>query len=441
MQTVAQAWLAAFPSLNPYSAAALAGQDLCGRCCYCSRHSRQALAHCISLPDWALGARPRPTANIALPCWQHQTLLLCCSQQARFDLDCLVCGLELHQEALVKSLPEVSGTSLRLFFQQVSSSTLQPVPAHAAHHQQHIPPGPSAAGQQRYQQQDQRILLQQQQFGDEPGWRCTHGRGREDAGTYEDCCQDSPPPQWPPPERYQVLIDTVVITLAGLVLPIMSAFAPGCISHRATIGTVRTEACSSRRRRRRRHCRAWSSPCLRHQTTPATWLSPWHERIRHAGTALLQLRRTSCLFMATMATPQCNILLVRAVVVPHTAQMLGELVDCCMVGNPTWHHGRELLDPIVQVDSRTISSMHGHIRNGRHPSCPHRSGIASGIMRRQPHPTPAHAGGPCCLHGRLHAAPHNVVALVALLSFNECLVKLKLGNCCCHAGHTLLMMT
>lgn len=121
-----------------------------------------------------------------------------------------LCALLLHfevfgclkQEALAKSLPGVPAASLQLFFRQVSSGIPQPLPPHAAGHAQHMPP--AAAAEQYLHYQDQQQQLPQQRYDDaEPGWRDA-GDGFGDHGSYADCRQHSPPPQWPPPERYQV---------------------------------------------------------------------------------------------------------------------------------------------------------------------------------------------------------------------------------------------
>ena len=111
----------------------------------------------------------------------------------------------MPQEALAKLLPIVPAASLQLFFQQISSSTLQPGQMHTASIPHHVPPGPSAPEQQQYATQQDQHRLQQQQYSDEqPGWRDPDG-GHEVAGAYVDC-QDHSVPQWGPPERYQVLV-------------------------------------------------------------------------------------------------------------------------------------------------------------------------------------------------------------------------------------------
>ena len=108
------------------------------------------------------------------------------------------------QEALAKSLPSVPAASLQLFFQQVSSSTLQPGQVHAAGIPRHVPPGRLAPEQQHYAtHQDQQQLLQQRHSEEQSGWRDNNG-GQDGAGAHVHC-QELPVPQWGPSERYQVL--------------------------------------------------------------------------------------------------------------------------------------------------------------------------------------------------------------------------------------------
>ena len=193
-----QAWLATFPSLNPYSAAALAAAAQL-RSLLTLQPAQQASA----LVDWDTAShyccqiwttsRPRlqcPADSIAV----HKPPCGC--------MPAISC--HVLQEALVKSLPSVPAASLQLFFQQISSSTLQPGQVHAAAIPGHAPPGILAPEQQHYTTlQDQRHLLQQRYSDEQLRWRDNDG-GHDDTGAHVDC-QQVPVPQWGPPERYQVL--------------------------------------------------------------------------------------------------------------------------------------------------------------------------------------------------------------------------------------------
>lgn len=147
--------------------------------------------------------------------------------------------LHCKQEALAKSLPSVPAAALQLFFGQVSSGIPQPLPPHpAASRTEPVPRAPAAADpylhhqqqQQQhrdhpnqYQQQlpqqqrcdgghaadpylqheDRQSPPQQEHDDTQPGWRAVPD-GFEDDGRGAGCRQHLLPPQWPPPQRYQV---------------------------------------------------------------------------------------------------------------------------------------------------------------------------------------------------------------------------------------------